>query len=144
MHSSPYRTFWCLFSPKILFGEMCVDGMRCCCWGPWLRRCGRLPVKWKMSCWYVTAKQVFIAFYLTCCLLLTADWSFLLVCVFLFAYLYFPASGHTGRGHRCRSSLFTPPVIGLICFGAWGIAPTGRPFFNECCLLTLSRFSQAN
>ena len=30
-----------------------VEGVICCCCGACLRCCGRLPVNWKRSCWYV-------------------------------------------------------------------------------------------
>ena len=64
---------------------MCVDGVLCCCCGPWLRCCGRLTVKCEQSCWYVTDKHVCVASYLTCSiLLLIADWSSLLVFFFCF------------------------------------------------------------
>ena len=64
-----------LFPEKTLWRSIGgVEGVLCCCCGACLRCCfGRLPVKWKRSCWYVTDKYFCVAFYLTCSLLLIAD-----------------------------------------------------------------------
>ena len=86
-------------------------------------------------------KWVYVAPYLTCSLLLIADWSSLLPVVFFFflAHLYFSASGHASRDHKCRRR---PPGFCPPFFIAYVVQPPLIVDFSSSVANSRSRASQ--